>query len=66
MNPVLAEQAAGDVQGLDVDGVAYFITGLGGVSRYEFGEKLPESTYYYVLDLGDDKESHTGYIFLRR
>ena len=31
-----------------------------------FGEKLPESTYYYVLDLGDDKESHTGYIFLRR
>ena len=30
------------------------------------GEKLPESTYYYVLDLGDGSDVYTGYIFLRR
>jgi gliding motility-associated-like protein len=31
-----------------------------------FGEKLPESTYYFVLDPGGDKEPITGYIYLRR
>ena len=31
-----------------------------------FGEILPESTYYYVLDLGNDTEAYTGYIYLRR
>lgn len=31
-----------------------------------FGEQLPESTYYYVLDVGDGKEPTTGFIFLRR
>jgi gliding motility-associated-like protein len=31
-----------------------------------FGEQLPESTYYYVLDLGDGSEAYTGYIYLRR
>ena len=30
------------------------------------GDKLPESTYYYVLDLGDGSDVLTGYIFLRR
>lgn len=39
-----------------------------GTSQFgaAFGEKLPESTYYYVLDIGEGKEAHTGYIFLRR
>ncbi len=31
-----------------------------------FGEQLPESTYYFVLDVGGDKEPVTGYIYLRR
>ena len=31
-----------------------------------FGELLPESTYYYILDLGDGSEAYTGYIYLRR
>ncbi len=31
-----------------------------------FGEQLPESTYYYILDLGDGSEAYTGYIYLRR
>lgn len=31
-----------------------------------FGEKLTESTYYYVLDLGDGSDAYTGYIYLRR
>ncbi|HRH38523.1 MAG TPA: gliding motility-associated C-terminal domain-containing protein, partial [Flavobacteriales bacterium] len=29
-----------------------------------FGEGLPESTYYYVLKLGNDTEPYTGYIYL--
>ncbi|MCW5899497.1 MAG: gliding motility-associated C-terminal domain-containing protein [Flavobacteriales bacterium] len=39
-----------------------------GTSQYGavFGEKLPESTYYYVLDLGNDTEAYTGFIYLRR
>ncbi|MBL7985139.1 MAG: gliding motility-associated C-terminal domain-containing protein, partial [Flavobacteriales bacterium] len=31
-----------------------------------WGEELPESTYYYILDLGNDKEPFTGYIYLKR
>ncbi|MBP6312502.1 MAG: gliding motility-associated C-terminal domain-containing protein [Flavobacteriales bacterium] len=42
----------------DWDGTSQF----GGT----FGEFLPESTYYYVLDIGGDKEPYTGYIYLRR
>ena len=39
-----------------------------GTSQFgaAFGEKLPESTYYYVLDIGDGSEAYTGFIFLRR
>ncbi|MCB9166736.1 MAG: gliding motility-associated C-terminal domain-containing protein [Flavobacteriales bacterium] len=31
-----------------------------------WGEELPESTYYYVLDLGDGSDAYTGYIYIRR
>lgn len=31
-----------------------------------FGEILPESTYYYILDLGNESDEHNGSIFLRR
>jgi len=39
-----------------------------GTSQFgaAFGEKLPESTYYYVLDPGNGDEAYTGYIYLRR
>ncbi|MBL7963022.1 MAG: gliding motility-associated C-terminal domain-containing protein [Flavobacteriales bacterium] len=29
-------------------------------------EKLPESTYYFILDLGEGTDKVTGYIYLRR
>ena len=31
-----------------------------------WGEELPESTYYYILDLGDGSDLYTGYIYLKR
>lgn len=31
-----------------------------------WGEELPESTYYFVLDVGDGRDAITGYIYLRR
>ena len=31
-----------------------------------WGEELPESTYYFTLDLGDGSEVITGYIYLKR
>jgi gliding motility-associated-like protein len=34
--------------------------------KMNWGDELPEGTYYYVLDLGNDDEDLTGYIYLRR
>ncbi|HMN05534.1 MAG TPA: gliding motility-associated C-terminal domain-containing protein [Flavobacteriales bacterium] len=34
--------------------------------KANWGAKLPESTYYFILDPGNDKEVITGYIYLRR
>jgi len=34
--------------------------------RPNMGDDLPESTYYFILDPGKDKEVITGYIYLRR
>lgn len=35
-----------------VDGIPYFVTGLGGASRYPFGELLPETQARYNDDFG--------------
>ena len=45
-----------------------YVNDWDGTSQFGavFGEKLPESTYYYVLDLGDGSDAFTGYIYLRR
>jgi gliding motility-associated-like protein len=47
---------------------APYVSDWDGISQFgaAFGEKLPESTYYYVLDLGDGSDAYTGFIFLRR
>ena len=39
-----------------------------GTSQFgsAFKEGLPESTYYYILDLGNGSEAYTGFIYLRR
>lgn len=34
--------------------------------KANMGTDLPESTYYFILDPGNDKEVITGYIYLRR
>jgi gliding motility-associated-like protein len=34
--------------------------------KLNWGADLPESTYYFILDPGNDKEVITGYIYLRR
>lgn len=34
--------------------------------KLNWGTDLPESTYYFILDPGKDKEVITGYIYLRR
>jgi gliding motility-associated-like protein len=31
-----------------------------------FGDELPVSTYYYILDLGDGSEPFAGFVFLQR
>ena len=35
-------------------------------AKLNWGEELPESTYYYVLDPGNGDEPYTGYIYLKR
>ncbi len=35
-------------------------------ANMNWGEELPEGTYYYILDLGNEDEPYTGYIYLKR
>ena len=37
---------------LAVDGLSYFVNGLGGKSKYDFGTPLPESQFQYNADYG--------------
>ncbi|MBL7928762.1 MAG: gliding motility-associated C-terminal domain-containing protein [Bacteroidia bacterium] len=40
-------------------------SGYSNVSGIYIGKKVPAGTYFYVLDLGDDKKPRQGYIVLR-
>jgi gliding motility-associated-like protein len=41
-------------------------TGLSNVDKIGIGEVLPNGTYYYILDLGNDEKPLNGYVIIRR
>ncbi len=41
-------------------------TGLSNIDKIGIGEVLPNGTYYYILDLGNDEKPLNGYVIIRR
>jgi gliding motility-associated-like protein len=41
-------------------------SGLSNVDKIGIGEVLPNGTYYYILDLGNDEKPLNGYVIIRR
>jgi gliding motility-associated-like protein len=40
--------------------------GLSNVGKIGIGDVLPNGTYYYILDLGNDEKPFNGYVIIRR
>lgn len=53
-------------EGSDYDNQTVYWDGTSNKGGISFGEKLPNGTYYYVIDLGDGSEGYAGYVVLKR
>ena len=43
-----------------------FLSTLDASPKNTVGNKLPEGTYYYIIDLGDGSEIIKGYVYIKR